>query len=223
MVPQAAYEAVLELFPVFQSLPPSIWEQVVHKCSYKTVSSGHVLFESGVFCQAFPFLLSGSVRVINLGENGRELLLYRLLPGEMCLLSSSCILGNAAYPASSIAESELSLILMPQSLFIQLVEQHAILRTFVFSLFSRRLSELMHLVEAVTFLRLDRRLASLLLSKGDEIHTTHQKLADELGTVREMVSRLLKGFEDQGMVACSREHIRIVDSDALRRVANLPT
>lgn len=208
------------LFPVFSTLPDETWKQVMQNAQHIAVPQGSVIFEDGSPCGAFPLILSGSVRVIKMGQNGRELLLYRVEPGEICMLSSSCMLGKAHYSARGVSESELSVATLSPVLFNSLVSHHESFRTFVFNFFSERLSELMQLVEEVTFLKLDQRLAALLLAKGSEIHSTHQMLADELGSVREIVSRLLKGFEDQGMIALSRVHIRIIDGDALSRIAH---
>lgn len=216
---QYAIQDLLSLFPVLRSLPSSGWNRIACEAQHLIIPQGRVLFEINSPCQAFPLLLSGSIRVVSISENGRELLLYRLEPGHLCVLSSSCLLGNTFYPASGIAESNLSLVMLSPMLFNWLVSQCEPFRTFVFSVFADRLSELMRLVEAVAFLKLDQRLAVLLLTKGNEIHTTHQKLADELGSVRELISRLLKRFEDQGVVALNRKYIQILDIDALHNIA----
>jgi len=108
---------------------------------------------------------------------------------------------------------------LPRALFSLLIEQHPPFRAYVFNLFGERLADLMQLVEEVAFHKLDQRLAALLLNKGEIIHVTHQGLADELGSVREIVSRLLKSFQDQGMLELGREQVRIIDTKALRKVA----
>jgi CRP/FNR family transcriptional regulator len=109
-------------------------------------------------------------------------------------------------------------VLLPRDLFDEMLDVTAF-RDFVFDLFAERISELMQLVEEVAFRKLDQRLANLLLGKGRQLHTTHQQLADELGSVREMVSRLLKGFADQGLVRLGREQIEILDPAGLRKIA----
>jgi CRP/FNR family transcriptional regulator len=112
-----------------------------------------------------------------------------------------------------------TLLALPPALFHQLLAEHKPFRDYVFSLFSERLADLMSLVEAVAFHKLDQRLAALLLGKGELVRATHQGLADELGSVREMVSRLLANFQDRGWVELGREQIRITDAQALRRLA----
>jgi CRP/FNR family transcriptional regulator, anaerobic regulatory protein len=145
--------------------------------------------------------------------------LYRVVPGEACILTTSCLLGNVAYNARGVAESEVTAVALPQLVFQRLLGEHEPFRTYVFGLFAERISELMQLVEAVAFQKLDQRLAALLLGKGKVIHTTHQALADELGSVREIVSRLLKTFAEQGLVSLAREQVEIVDAARLRRIA----
>ncbi|MDP2108472.1 MAG: Crp/Fnr family transcriptional regulator, partial [Rhodocyclaceae bacterium] len=180
--------------------------------------AGTVLFDERQPCQGFPLVLAGAIRVAKLAANGRELPLYRVLPGESCIITSSCLLGHADYNARGVAEGDTTLLLLPRPLFDDLLAQTPF-RDFVFKLFSERIVELMQLIEEVAFRKLDQRLANLLLGKGRQLHTTHQQLADELGSVREMVSRLLKGFADQGLVRLGREQIEILDAAGLRKVA----
>ena len=183
-----------------------------------TVPAGTVLFDERQPCQGFPFVLAGVIRVLKTAANGRELPLYRVLPGESCIITSSCLLGHADYNARGVAEIDTSLVLMPRRLFDDLLAQPPF-RDFVFHLFSERMAELMTLVEEVAFRKLDQRLAGLLLGRGKVVHVTHQQLADELGSVREMVSRLLKGFAEQGLVRLSREQVEILDPGRLRQIA----
>jgi CRP/FNR family transcriptional regulator len=206
------------LYPVLQALPAPLRERCAAEIQAMTVPAGTVLFDDRQPCQGFPFVLAGGIRVLKLAANGRELPLYRVLPGESCIITSSCLLGHTDYNARGVAESETALALMPRALFDRLLAEPPF-RDFVFHLFTERIAELMQLVEAVAFRKLDQRLAHLLLGKGRQLHTTHQQLADELGSVREMVSRLLKGFADQGLVRLGREQIEILDPAGLRRIA----
>jgi CRP/FNR family transcriptional regulator len=207
-----------DLYPVLQDLPAGLRERLAAAVQPMTVPAGTVLFDEHQPCQGFPFVLAGSIRVVKLAANGRELPLYKVLPGESCIITSSCLLGHADYNARGVTESETALVLLPRALFDEMLGVAAF-RDFVFDLFAERISELMQLVEEVAFRKLDQRLANLLLGKGRQLHTTHQHLADELGSVREMVSRLLKGFADQGLVRLGREQIEILDPAGLRRVA----
>lgn len=129
------------------------------------------------------------------------------------------MLGHTRYQARGICEHDVEMVLLPANAFHVLLESQAGFRTYVFHLFSDRLTDLMQLVSAVAFQKLDQRLAALLISKESPINATHQALADELGSAREMVSRLLKGFADQGWLVLGREHIEVIDKVALGKLA----
>jgi CRP/FNR family transcriptional regulator len=208
-----------ELYPALASMSQTAMDEMLVASMVKTVPKGTVLFDENSPCQAFPMVLDGSVRVVKSAPSGRELQLYRVLPGESCILSTGCMMGNAPYSATGIAESELTLVALPPHFFHKLLSEHAPFRNYVFGLFTERIAELMQLVEAVAFHKLDQRLAALLLGKGKVVHATHQQLADELGSVREIVSRLLKTFAERGLVSLGREEIELVNPVALRQVA----
>ena len=219
MEPAQIRARLLELYPAFGSLTGAQLDTFFDEAITRIAPAGTVMFDERNTCQAFPLLIEGTIRVSKVAPNGREMQLYRVVPGEACLLSSSCLLGNAPYSARGIAESDLTVVTLPQPLFTRLLAEHEPFRTYVFSLFSDRISELMQLVEAVAFQRLDQRLAALLLGKGRVIRTTHQALAEELGSVREIVSRLLKSFSEQGLVVLERERIEVLNPNGLRAIA----
>lgn len=177
------------------------------------------LFREGESCIGFPLLLEGEVRVSRSGSSGRELELYRLVPGEICLVSSSCLFSGQSLSARGITAGMTRLVLIAPETFRRALEDTGF-RDFVFGLFASRLADLTGLIEAIAFQRLDSRLASALLGRGTQVRVTHQVLADELGTVREIITRLLRRFEQDGLVSLSRECVSIVDSAALRMVAS---
>jgi len=208
-------------YPMLHEIPPAERETLLVAASVMHVPAGAVVFDENQPCQGFPLLLSGSIRVIKAAPNGRELQLYRVMPGESCILTSSCLLGHTRYQARGIAEQTLEMVLLPASAFHALLGSCEAFRSYVFHLFSDRLTDLMQLVSAVAFQKLDQRLAKLLINKTSPIHATHQVLADELGSVREIVSRLLKGFAEQGWVKLGREQVDITDAAALKKFAEL--
>jgi CRP/FNR family transcriptional regulator len=212
---------LLQFYPSLAELPAAELDKLLADATVMPLPSGTVVFDENQPCQGFPMLLSGSIRVIKAAPNGRELQLYRVSPGESCILSSSCLLGHTRYPARGVAEQALQMVLLPALSFHALLGKHEAFRNYVFNLFSDRLTDLMQLVSAVAFQKLDQRLAALLVAKPSPLHTTHQALADELGSAREIVSRLLKGFADQGWVKLAREQIEVTDSAALGRFAEL--
>lgn len=208
------------LYPVLGMLPAALLGRIVEALQTLSVPAGTVVFDEHQPCRGFPFVLAGAIRVAKLSGSGRELPLYRVLAGESCILSSSCLLGHADYNARGVAEGPTTLALLPRPLFEEMLAE-PVFRNFIFALFSERMAELMQLVEEVAFRKLDQRLAALLLGKGRLVHATHQQLADELGSVREMVSRLLKGFAEQGLVKLGREQIEVLDAAGLRKVASV--
>ncbi len=213
-------EALVALYPVLARLPAGLLRRIGDSLQTLSLPSGATVFAERQPCRGFPFVISGAIRVLKLSATGRELPLYRVLAGESCIITSSCLLGHADYNARGVTEGTTTLALLPRELFDEMLGEPAF-RDFVFSLFSERMAELMQLVEEVAFRKLDQRLAALLLGKGRVVHATHQQLADELGSVREIVSRLLKGFAEQGLVRLGREQVELLDPAGLRRVASV--
>jgi len=214
-------DRLLQQYPMLRELPAAERETLLASASAMQLPAGTVIFDENQPCQGFPMLLSGSVRVVKASANGRELQLYRILPGESCILTSSCLLGHTRYQARGITEQAVEMVALPPGNFHQLLNKYEVFRSYVFNLFTERLTDLMQLVSAVAFQKLDQRLAALLVGKPAPLHSTHQAIADELGCAREIVSRLLKGFADQGWVKLGREQIDIADMHALKKFAEL--
>lgn len=179
------------------------------------VPAGTTLFQENSPCQGFPLVLDGEVKVSRHSGDGRTLELYRVVPGELCLVSSSCLFRAQPLSAHGITTKATSLILVAPATFQRWLETPAF-RNEVLGLFAERMADLTSLIDAVAFHKLDRRLAAALLGHGQHLTMTHQALADELGTVREIVTRLLRRFEREGWVTLGREHIQILNSAALR-------
>ena len=182
------------------------------------VPAGTELFSENAPCRGFPLVLEGEVKVSRHSGDGRSLELYRVVPGELCLVSSACLFRSQPLSASGVATRPSTLLLIPPPVFNQWLEAPAF-RNEVLGLFAERMADLTGLIDAVAFRKLDQRLAAALLGRGHDIAITHQQLADELGTVREIVTRLLRRFEREGWVRLGRERIHIADSPALRALA----
>jgi len=221
MLDKNTQTSLLQRYPMLQNLPETEQTEILATANFMQIPAGTVMFQEDQPCQGFPLLLSGSIRVIKTAPNGRELQLYRVVPGESCILTSSCLLGHTRYQARGIAEDALEIVLLSAASFHTLIGKHEAFRSYVFHLFSDRLTDLMQLVSAVAFQKLDQRLANLLINKSNPIHATHQVLADELGSAREIVSRLLKTYAEHGWVKLGREQIEITDVTALRKLAEL--
>lgn len=210
---------LLSAYPSLADLPEPLRGQVFEQLTVMRLPAGSQLFRDGDACGGFPMVVSGRVRISRVLADGRELVLYDVGPGESCVLSTSCLLGNAKYNAHGACETDIELAQLPRALFDRLVAEHPPFRAAVFSLFGERLVRLVELAEAVGFQRVEQRLAAALLAAGGELHTSHEKLAQRLGASRETVSRALKVFEGQGWIALRRGRIGIRQPQALRAVA----
>ena len=183
------------------------------------------VFRAGAPCESYVLLLEGSVRVQVIGEGGREAVLYRVLPGQSCVLTTCCILSGDAYPAEGFTESPSSALVVPKPTFDRALEGAPALRRFVFANLGERIAEVIARMEEVAFRPVERRLAAYLLARADGsgwIRGTHQELAVELGTVREVVSRHLKRLESAGLVRLGRSGLEVTGPEGLRRLAEPP-
>jgi CRP/FNR family transcriptional regulator, anaerobic regulatory protein len=206
---------LLARFPVFAQLPAARLDALLAAAPVRRVPAGSVLFEPNMPCEGFPLVLEGSVRVTKASPSGREIVLYRVSPGEGCILSGGCLLGQNDYAARGIAESDVTLLRISPAQFQDLILQVPAFRRFVFDMYGARLAEVMELIEEVAFRKLDTRLARLLVQRGPVLNATHQNLADELGSVRVFVSRMLRNFEERGWVTLERERVSVVDPKSL--------
>jgi len=208
---------LLTSYPVLQFLPSWLWQAVASEGKVVNLKAGDIAFDEESPCESYLMVTSGMVRVVKPVINGRELLLYRVQPGESCILTVSCLLGDCPYQARGIIESDLACVIVPRSVFLKMVEQSSEFRIYIFRFFGERATHLMELIEAMAFHKLDRRLAEFLRKKGPVIEITHQSLAVELGSVREVVSRILEDFRARGIVQLDRGQIRVLDEEALER------
>ncbi len=179
------------------------------------------VFRRGASCANYLLVVSGRVRVALLAENGREVTLYHVLPGSSCVLTTACLLGASHYPAEGVTETPVEALLIPSAAFNQGLHGSAAFRDFVFDNLGRRFAEVLARMEDLHFGDIDKRLARCLLAlprTDGGLNITHQQLATELGTAREVVSRHLKYFEERGWVRLSRNRIEIRDAGALGRL-----
>lgn len=219
MIDGKTEDKLLRHFPALAEFSAPRREALFAQSVLREAGEGAVLFEPGMPCTGFPLLIEGSVRVAMRAPSGREILLYRVEPGGSCILSGGCLLGHSDYSASGIAESDVTLLLVPPALFQDLIVHEEAFRALVFSAYGARLAEVMELVEAVAFQRVDERLARLLIHRGPVVSASHQLLADELGSAREVVSRLLGSFASRGWVKLERERVTVIDPKSLSALA----
>lgn len=211
--------ALRAAIPALATLPPALAEEVATQVRRMRLPAGSRVFGERDECLGFPIIISGKVRVSRMLESGREVALYDVSDGESCVISTSCLLGNLPYGARGLCLTDVELAVLPRESFDRLVAEHRPFREEIFSVFGDRMMQLMELVEAVGFQRLDRRLAAALLGHGRRLAVAHQDLATELGVSRESVSRLLKQFEVQGWLRLGRGEIEVLAPAALRQVA----
>jgi CRP/FNR family transcriptional regulator len=212
---------VREAFPFLAHAETNILDLLATRGTEVSVPTGQVICAEGGECAHMPLVLSGTVRVHKTGETGREITLYRLESGEGCILTAACILSDAEFPACAVAEAPVEAYAIPAETFRDWVNRFQIWRGYVFDLLARRLDSVIAVVEEVAFRRLDVRLIEYLtavtLRQGSaSIQTTHEAVAAELGSSREVISRLLKDFERAGLVTLARGSITVADIDGLR-------
>jgi CRP/FNR family transcriptional regulator len=211
-----------DLFPAIAVADPQS-EAVLEAAMPVTMPGGQFVFRAGAPCSNYVLVLEGRVRVQLIGEGGREATLYRVLPGQSCILTTCCILSGDDYPAEGFTEAPVRALAVSKPAFDRALESAPAFRRFVFSNLGARISEVIARMEEVTFRPVERRLAALLLlrsGEGGAVAATHQEIAVELGSSREVVSRQLKRLERQGVVGLGRSIVEVRDPDALRRLAD---
>ena len=216
----------LTRFPELAKITDAAWLEAAQAARTQVIPRGTVLFRPGDPCMSFVLVLAGTVRVYIRGESGREIVLYRVDPGEICVLTLSNLLGGVTYSAEGITETEAQLVAIPPLQFEHALTASPAFRRFIFSMIGRRLGEIMLLLEEITFKRLDIRLAQLLARAAGEsenrpLQKTHQDLAAELGSSREVISRLLKEFERNGWVRLDRGHIQVLSRTDMERFSHI--
>jgi CRP/FNR family transcriptional regulator len=209
----------LDVIALLQHLPPPQRQALLAQTREWHAPAGAVLFDVDDACHTLALTSSGTVRVVKPVASGHDILLYRLQPGEPCVMSTACLLGSAPYPVRGIADTDVRGLALPAAAVRDLMAACAPFREALFGTLAERLAGLMGLIDELVTRRLDRRLAALLLTRGPIVHATHQQLADELASAREVVSRLLESFELRGCVRLRRARIEISDRAALASLA----
>lgn len=171
----------------------------------------YFVFRDGDECTKFLFVISGSVRVQKLSESGRQVTLYRVAEGGMCILTTSCLLGNLKYNAEGVTEVDTVALTLSSIQFRELMHQSESFREAVFRSMASRMSSLILKIDEIAFGQINQRIAATLqrLARNGVVEKTHQEIADEIGSAREVVSRHLKEFEKKGLIEIQRQHIRL--------------
>ncbi|SFR74584.1 CRP/FNR family transcriptional regulator, anaerobic regulatory protein [Marinobacter daqiaonensis] len=198
---------------LIQCLPAHLREEAMASAQRVRLNPGDMVFRAGDGCRGLPMVLSGSVRVQMLGASGHGIVLYRMGADDLCTLSIGCLMAGRGYRAEAHVEEPTEALLLPSVVFDQLMAQSGEFRQRVMASYGRRLDDLMLLVEEVAFGRMDQRLTGWLRAHavGRPAAVTHQALAVELGTAREVISRLLKEMERQGQVRLARGKVEYLE------------
>lgn len=212
---------LIEVFPHF-SEDKQLLQEIRAQAVHMTIPAGKVVCDENQSAQALPLVISGAIRVLKLGESGREISLYHVIKGESCVLTAASILSTRPFPAIAEMESETELVLIPQAKVSPWLIEYPAWRQFIFDLFAKRLGEVISIVDEVAFQRVDRRIANRLLTlprdDNGNIDITHQAIAIEIGTAREVVTRVLRDLNSKNIVKLSRGSISIIDEPRLREL-----
>ncbi|NWG06649.1 MAG: Crp/Fnr family transcriptional regulator [Chloroflexi bacterium] len=218
MLDQKQFERVKLAMPFLQRADEALAAELKREAQFATIPAGRDVFVDGDRVDGIALLLSGVVRVYKIGETGREITLYRFGLGQSCILTANAILSQKSFPAIATVEEDAEAVMIPAEVFRAWVNKYDLWREFVFDLLSERLSTVMAVVDEVVFKRMDRRVASLLLRQArvqNPMRVTHQEIAAELGSSREVISRILEDFSKEGLVESGRGTVEVLDFKGL--------
>jgi len=218
MLTQEQYNRISLVLPILQRADPPLRREFQQKAFHARIPAGKDVFVEGDEADAIALLISGVVRVYKIGETGREITLYRFGLGESCILTANAILSRKSFPAIATVEQDAEAVMIPAEAFRDWVRRYDLWREFVFELLSDRLSTVMEVVDQVVFQRMDRRVAGWLLSHSDgqnPLSVTHQEIAADLGSSREVISRILEDFRHEGLIEPGRGTVEILDLEGL--------
>jgi CRP/FNR family transcriptional regulator len=219
MITQDEFDRLGRALPVLRRADSPLVREFREAAFSTRIPAGRDVFVEGDRADAIALLLSGVVRVYKIGETGREITLYRFGLGQSCILTANAILSQQAFPAIATVEQAAEAVMIPADAFRDWVRRHDLWREFVFELLAQRLVSVMAIVEEVAFRRMDVRVARLLLERapaGGPLRVTHQEIAAELGSSREVISRILEDFAERGLLRAARGSVAIVDREGLQ-------
>jgi len=225
VIDKATFERIARALPLLKGVDPELVREFQKSAFHARIPAGADVFLEGDPVEAIALLISGVVRVYKIGETGRQITLYRFGDGQSCILTANAILSRKTFPAVATVEKDAEAVMVPADAFRDWVNRHRPWREFVFDLLSARLSSVMELVDEVAFGRMDVRLANFVLNRARSagtFRTTHQEIASELGTSREVISRLLEDLAKEGAIRIGRGEIEVLEPDALRERAGSP-
>lgn len=215
---------ISDYFPIWDQLTPQQQETLERSSRYAKASKGATLHNGSADCLGLLLVCSGQLRGYILSEEGREITLYRLFEQDMCLFSASCMLQSIQFDIQIQVEKDATFWVIPPDVYKALMEQSAAVANFTNEIMSTRFSEVMWLMEQVMWKSFDKRLADFLLQESvlegsTHLELTHEKIANHMGTAREVVTRMLRYFQQEGLVSLSRGALDILDESTLRQLS----
>ena len=213
-----------EYFPIWNKLTPAHQQRLTDSAEFLKVKANTVIHNGSMDCLGLLLIRSGQLRVYTLSSEGREITLYRLFDHDICLFSASCVMPNIQFEVIIEAEKDSEMWVLPSCLFKDLMEESAVVANYANQLISSRFSEVMWLMEQIMWKSFDKRLASFLLEESmlensPSLKITHEKIANHMGTAREVVTRMLRYFQSENMVKLTRGTVEILNKAALERLA----
>ena len=221
MITQDQIQRVSLALPILQQANTQVIRELQQAAFFAKIPKGRDVFLEGSQVDAIALLISGVVRVYKIGETGREITLYRFGNGQSCILTANAILSQKTFPAIATVEEDAEAVMIPADTFRDWVVRYGPWREFVFDLLSQRLSTVMEIVDEVAFRRMDARVAAVLLNRvrvQNPIRITHQEIASELGSSREVISRLLEDFSERGFIRSRRGEMELLDREGLAAI-----
>ncbi|MFC1749883.1 Crp/Fnr family transcriptional regulator [Pseudomonadota bacterium] len=212
-------ERLLQQFPWLDDAEPEFRRDFFRSATLMNIPASHAIASEGSECGQLALVISGKVRVYKLADSGREITLYRINSGDSCVLTASCIMSNRPFPAIAATESDVEALIIPAKQAQAWLTESKAWGAFVFGLVSRRLADVISVLEDVAFHRMDERVAAYLIataSQGQTLTITHHEIAADLGTTREVISRILKDFEGKGLVEGARGKLTVTDLSGLQ-------
>ena len=212
------------LFPIWNKLTDLQKEKLEQSAVRRTVKKGTLLHNGDTDCQGLLLVEEGQLRAYILSEEGREVTIYRLFAMDLCLFSASCLMNSIQFDITIETEKDTSLWMIPPDVYKEVMEESAAAANFTNEVMASRFSEVLWQMEQVLWKSFDRRLAAFLTEESvlegtGDLKITHEKIAAHLGTAREVVTRMLKYFQTEGLVRLSRGTVEVIDPEGLRRLA----
>ena len=214
-------------FPIWNQLDTEQQARILGSLVSHRVKKGTVIHNGSMDCTGLLLVKSGQLRVYILSEEGREITLYRLFELDMCLFSASCMLRSIQFDVTIAAEKDTEFWVVPTEVYKGILEESAPAANYTNELMASRFSDVMWLMEQIMWKSLDRRLAAFLLEEASiegssTLKITHETIANHLGSHREVITRMLRYFQNEGMVSLSRGVIEITNTDRLEELGNRP-